>query len=87
MADHHVSIQRDGRDGEQRHRRQAVAQQREQSTEHVTVRPGTVPVRAGRQRQIEAAEQQIGQRQIDDEEGGGIADLRKGNEHKNTGVS
>lgn len=75
MADHHVAIQRDGCDGKQRHRRQAVAQQREQATQHVAVRPRTVPVCAGRQRQIEAAEQKISQRQIDDEEGGGITDL------------
>lgn len=75
MADHHVSIQRDGRNGEQRHRRQAVAQQREQAAQHVAVRPRTVPVGAGRQRQVEAAEQQIGQRQVDDEEGGRIANL------------
>lgn len=78
MADHHVAIQRDGQHGEQWHRWQSVAQQREQSTQKITMRPGAEPIRAGGQRQIEAAEQQIGQRQVNDKDGGGIANLDDG---------
>lgn len=62
MADHNVAIDCDGQYGKQRDRQQPVPHHRKQPTEQIPIQPGLVPEGARGQRQVEAAEQQIGER-------------------------
>lgn len=59
MSDHDVAVDGDRQYGEEGDGQQGVPQQREEAAQYVAVRPGPVPEGARRQRQIEAAEQQI----------------------------
>lgn len=75
MSNDDVTIDGDQRDGEQGYGQQTIPQQREESTEQITVCPGTLLERRRGQWQIEATEEQIGAREIYNEYGRGVAGL------------
>lgn len=75
MGNDDVTIDGDQRDREQRDGQQTIAQQRKQSTEQITVCPGTLLERRRGQWQIEAAEEEIRAREIYDEYGRRVASL------------
>lgn len=73
---HDVAVDGDGQNSEERHGHKAVACEGEELAQEVAVCPGALPEGGSSQRQVEAAEHEVGHTQVDDEDSGGITDLR-----------
>lgn len=78
VANHDVAVNSDGQDCEERHSHKAVAGQREELAQQFAMTPGALPERGGSQRQVETAEHEVGDTQVDDKHCGGVPDLRTG---------
>lgn len=69
---HDVSVESDGQNGEDGHGQESVAHEREEDAEGVPVDPGPVVEEGGGQGEVEAAEHEVGDAQVDDEHGRSI---------------
>lgn len=78
VANHDVAVNSDGQDCEERHSHKAVARQREELAQQFAMTPGALPECGGSQRQVETAEHEVRDAEVDDEHCGGVPDLRTG---------
>jgi len=76
VSDHDVSVEGDGENGEKGDGDQAVPQQGQQDAEGVAVAPRPLPEQRRHQRQVEAAQHQVGHAQVDDEHSGRVPHLK-----------
>lgn len=76
VSNHDVPVYGYGQYGEQRHGQQPVSDQRKEPAEQLPVYPRPVPERGRGQRQVEAAETQVGHAEVDDEHGRRVAHLK-----------
>lgn len=67
MSDHNVSIDGDGQDSEETDSDESVSEERKEPTEKWSVHPRAVPKGRCGERQVEAAEHEIGHREVHDE--------------------
>ena len=75
MGDHDVSVDGDGEDVEDGDPEEAVPQERVELAELRAPDPPLGQELGGGQGQVEAAEQEVGHGEVDDEDGGGVPDL------------
>lgn len=60
MGDHHISVDCDSQDREERYCNECVSGEGEHSAEDPAVGPGAAPEGGRGERQVEAAEQEVG---------------------------
>ena len=75
MCDHHVAIDGDGKHGEDRDSNKPVAEDGEQKANEAGVDPRALAEQGRRQREVEHAEHEVRQREVDDENPSGIVHL------------
>lgn len=82
MSYHDVSVDGDGEDGEERHGHERVPHEGKEAAQEVAMAPRALLEHRRCQGQVEAAEHQVGHRQVNDEHGRRVTDLNKRVPHK-----